>query len=588
MKKRMRLAGLVLALLVIASLFGGTAAFAADSEFIQFPDGFQSVTELNKSDMKLWEVDISDPGQTLRVTSSDADVLEAQLDELAEGSGAYLLTVFAWEAGEATLTFTASNGASVSHTITVADKPVQKDYTLTSDTTSDFSLVQGNSYMVKLHYVAGGSAPDYSAPMLLTDVHDIIGITLVDVDSANNDYFYLVNAVGNVGQSADLYMTNLEYVPEKLCNVKIGVNKNLSLDTNASTIYKSAKPEFLYTCNMGDTYRFVAYTNSATAPKVSVSGSSASASYIGRVPGGYEYRMKALEWGLSVVRVTLNGETASFPVAVAEELQPLVKSDTPKSISLEKGKSYTFKFTVMGGGEPSFTAGTGGVVSIQTVKKEGINYFVKITGTGNAQTGTSLNVTFPQSGGTGFDQNMAAITLTQPKPIPPKSDTNSNFSVKQGLSYTFKITGAVSFNAGTPGVFKTEKVGVSGNDAYYKITAIGKPGQQAGFYMTAAGQAPQKVCVVAVDPPAPVLSDTNADFKLAKNASYQFKITAPGATAVNFNAGSAGVLQVSFVKRVGNDFYYKITATGRSGDASGIYVSLPGQNAKKLCVVSIA
>ena len=588
MKRRFRFTALTLVLLLVFSAFGRTAASAADAESIQFPDGFQSVTEMNKSDMKLWDVYLSDPSQKLTVTSSDADVLEAQLDELAEGSGAYLLTVFAWEAGEATLTFTATDGASVSHSITVTDKPVQRDYTLTSDTTADFSIVQGNSYMLKLHYVAGGSAPEYGAPMLLTDVHDIVSITLADADPDNHDYFYLVSAVGNAGQSADLYTTNLQYVPEKLCKVKITANKNLRLDTSASTIYRSAKPESLYTCNKGDTYRFVAYTNSAAAPKVSVSGGSASASYIGKVPGGYEYRMKALDWGLSVVRVSLNGETASFPVAVAEDLPPLVKSDTPKSIGLEKGKSYTFKFTIIGGGEPSFTAGTGGVVSIQTVKKEGVDYFVKVTGVGKAQTGTSLNITFPQSGGTGFDQNAAVSTLTQPKPVSPKSDTNSDFSVGQGQSFLFNITDAVSFNAGTAGVFRTEKVASSGNVAFYRITAVGKPGQQVGFYMKAEGQPAQKVCVVTVAPPVPVQSDTNADFKLAKNASYQFKITAPGAASVNFNAGTSGVFKVTFVKHSGSDFYYKITAAGRPGDASGIYASLPGQDPRRLCVVSVA
>lgn len=589
MKKKFRFTSLTLVFLLIFSVFGGTAASAADQDFIQFPDGFQSVTELNKSDMKIWEVTIPDPTQTLTVTSSDADVLDPQLDETEEGSGNYLLTVFAWEAGEATLTITASNGASVSHSITVTDKPVQRDYTLTSDTTSDFSIVQGNSYTLKLHYVAGGSAP--STPTLMTyGKSKVLAIRLFDVDSENHDYFYRVDAVGDVGQSADLYMTNLEYVPEKLCTVKITAGKNLKLDTNASTIYKAAKPEFSYTCNVGDTYRFVAYTNSATAPKVSTSNGWTSASYVGKVPGGYEYRMKALDWGDSVVRVTLNGEMASFPVYAYEEAQqPFVKSDTPKSISLEKGKSYTFKFTIMGGGEPSFTAGTGGVVSIQTVKKEGIDYFVKVTGVGKAQTGTSLNITFPQSGRAGFDQNAAVINLTQPKTIPPKSDTNSDFSVKQGLSYTFKITGAASFNAGTAGVFTTEKVGASGNDVFYRITAIGKPGQQVGFYMAAKGQQQaQKVCAVTVGLPAPIVSDTNADFRLAKNASYQFKLTAPGAVSVNFGAGTSGVFRVAFVKRVGSDFYYRITAIGRPGDASGIYTSLPGQDAKKLCIVSVA
>ncbi|MDF2632082.1 MAG: hypothetical protein K0Q85_678, partial [Caproiciproducens sp.] len=163
--------------------------------------------------------------------------------------------------------------------------------------------------------------------------------------------------------------------------------------------------------------------------------------------------------------------------------------------------------------------------------------------------------------------------------------------VRQGLSYTFKITGASRFYTDTDGVFKTEQVKTIGSTVFYKITALGEPGQQADFYMAAADQSVQKVCTVAVAaPPPPIViqSDTNRDFAIAPKFSYQFKITAPGATAVNFNAGTAGVFEVNFVRRTGDDFYYKITAIGQSGKEAGIYASVPGQTPQKLCKVSIS
>ncbi len=589
MKKQFRITSLTLALLLIFSLFGGTAVFAAENQSIQFSNNFTSVTELDKGAMQFYGALLTDPSLTLTVTSSDKDTLDAEVQEILPHSGSYLLGVMAWKSGTATLTFTLSDGTTLTQTITVSNTEVQKNYTLTSDTVSDFSLAQGNSYTIKLHYVGGDSL--LGMPLLMTnDQEDIVGIRLVDADPDNGDYFYRVDAVGSVGQSAELYTTNMEFVPEKLCKVTITANKGLSLDTNAATIYQAEKPEFVYTCNIGDTYRFVARTNSATAPKVSTTTNGVvSASLIGKVPGGYEYRMKAVKDGEAVVRVTLNGETASFPVSVNTESQePYVISDTPKSINLEKGKAYTYKFSMMGGGEPSFTTGTGGVVSTPAVRKDGINYFVTVTGTGKANTGTSLNVTFQQSSGDHYTQNVANITLTQPKAVPPKSDTSGNFAVKQGQSYTFKITGASSFGPGTAGIFKTEKIGTSGNDVYYRITATGKPGQQTGFYMTAAGLPAQKVCMVTVDLPVEIRSDTNSDFTLAKDSSYLFKITAPGAESIHFGMGSEGVFTVSLVKHTGNDFYYRITAVGKSGSASGIYTSLPGQSAKRICAVSIA
>jgi hypothetical protein len=75
-------------------------------------------------------------------------------------------------------------------------------------------------------------------------------------------------------------------------------------------------------------------------------------------------------------------------------------------------------------------------------------------------------------------------------------------------------------------------------------------------------------------------SDTTKDFSVAKGSTYQFKITS--ATAPTFTTGTAGVFSVALASKNGNDYFYKITAIGNVGAATGIYL-----NGTKLLVATV-
>ena len=145
------------------------------------------------------------------------------------------------------------------------------------------------------------------------------------------------------------------------------------------------------------------------------------------------------------------------------------------------------------------------------------------------------------------------------------SDTTSNFSLAQGSSYQFKITSATqpSFAVGTAGVFNSELVAKNGNDYFYKITATGKPGQEAGIYLNG-----NKLLVASVKAPA-FKCDTT--MKTTVKGSYTIKVTAD--KAPSFAVGTAGVFKAEFVSNKGNDYFYKITSTGKKGAEAGIYVN---------------
>ncbi|MCI1966268.1 MAG: hypothetical protein LKJ17_09100 [Oscillospiraceae bacterium] len=159
------------------------------------------------------------------------------------------------------------------------------------------------------------------------------------------------------------------------------------------------------------------------------------------------------------------------------------------------------------------------------------------------------------------------------------SDTNNDFSIAPGASYQFKITAsaAPAMVAGTAGVLNVTNVGKSGNDYFIKVTAAANAaGKETGLYVNGT-----KLLVVKVAGTPSFVSDTTAAVKVAKGASYQYKITA--ATAPSFTLGTAGVFNYTLVSHNGNNYFYKVTAVGAAGAQTGVYV-----NGQKVNVATVA
>lgn len=566
---------------------------------ISYSENYQCLKfrDMRKNEIMYSEIAVDNPELLLSIVSKDESIMKVLSFEQLPIPGHYVVALQAVGEGYTTLTTTASDGTSEDMSVIVKGV-LDKDYTLTSDTTKDFSIQQNGSYFIKINFTYTGPTTDSPTwnpstfggsimleyPLLVSGNPDIL-VTLVSKD--DSEYLFRIDAAGNAGQTATLYAGSYNYMPEELCKVTISAApKNIRLDTTG-----------LYACNSGDSYRFVAYTNnSTTRPTVNANNDLVSVQYVCKVNGGYEYRMTAQNGtGFSLVRVTSGGETVSFPVLVDNSFEPIIESDTNEEIKLAKGESYTYKFTIMGGGEPTFKSvynavpTDDGIMRVQLVKKDGLNYYVKVTATSDKVGEQSyVCIMFPNNihhnpnsfSGYGEVQikSSSAPTTTM------KSDTNSNFTLNKGSSYTFKISNATKFVPGSAGIFETKLIRKSGNDSYYKVTATGKVGSSVGFYMS-NGNTTQRVCMVTIGNPASIAmkSDTTSDFSLVQGKSYTFKIT--GAT--NFTCGSPGAFKTELVKKVGNDRYYKITATGKAGSSAGLYMSAPGQAAQIVCIVTI-
>ena len=553
--------------------------------------------DMRQNEMMYSEISVSDPSISLSVVSNDESVIQVSpVQKEGDRPGYYIIALYAVGEGFTTLTITASDGSTDYMPVTVQGL-LDKDYTLTSDTIQDFTIAQNGSYFMKLNYtyngptghantIAGVSLLDI--PLLVSD-NPNIQVTLVA--KKDSEFVFRIDALGAVGQSATLYSGSYNYMSEELCKVTIsGAPKNIHLDTTG-----------LYESNNGESYRFVAYTNSPTPPAASTINNLVSVQYVRKVNGGYEYRMTTSNnlQGYSQIRVTSGSETASFPVLINSLSNPIVKSDTHQVVKLAKGESYTYKFTIMGGGEPTFTSvynavpttpSSPGIMTVQLVKKDGLNYYVKVTALSDKIGDESyVCIRFPES--YAYSPNsFSSYGTVQIKPDPSapviamKSDTTSSFTLAQNKSYTFKVTGAAIFAPDSEELFRTEFIRKSGNDYYYRITSMGFPGQRAEFSMS-NGITTQKVCVVTIGALIPVVmkSDTTQNFSLTHGKSYTFKIT--GATG--FNPGTQDLFNTELVKRSGSDSYFKITAIGPAGSSSGMYMGIADQTGQKVCVVSI-
>ena len=87
-----------------------------------------------------------------------------------------------------------------------------------------------------------------------------------------------------------------------------------------------------------------------------------------------------------------------------------------------------------------------------------------------------------------------------------------------------------------------------------------------------------------------VVSDTTVNFTLKHGQAYCFKMTVVNGNAMtpSFTVGNGDVLKTQFVAKIGNDYYYRVYATGTPGQSTGVYTALAGNAPVKHCAVTVA
>ena len=87
---------------------------------------------------------------------------------------------------------------------------------------------------------------------------------------------------------------------------------------------------------------------------------------------------------------------------------------------------------------------------------------------------------------------------------------------------------------------------------------------------------------------AAVKSDSPYNLSIPQSNSYTIKFTVSGTAkgAPTFKVGNGSILQTS-LKKIGANYYFKVTAAGKEGDSTGVYSQMPGQAAVCQAVVKI-
>ena len=138
-----------------------------------------------------------------------------------------------------------------------------------------------------------------------------------------------------------------------------------------------------------------------------------------------------------------------------------------------------------------------------------------------------------------------------------------------------------NLEAAANNLVKAEKPSTGNSGKGSTSANIGNAYGAAGVVSAAQGVTSQKAYVV---------SDTTVNFNLKRGSAYCFKMTVVNGNNMvpGFTVGNGEVLKTQFVAKIGNDYYYRVYATGTPGQSTGVYTTLPGQNAVKHCTVTIA
>ena len=258
--------------------------------------------------------------------------------------------------------------------------------------------------------------------------------------------------------------------------------------------------------------------------------------------------------------ITLNHSTLSLKVGASKSL---VATVTPSNVA---DKTVTWSSS---NANIAVVNESGQV----TAKSAGTATITAETWNGKTATCTVTVTKADHDNGNDENENKSSKPVVPSTPVPTTtyvSDTTHDLTVNN--TYQFKITSKDSktptFVIGTPGVFEIESTIRNGNDYFIKLRAIGAPGDKAGIYINNG----QRLLVATVGSnPNYVKLDTGKQLSIRAGKTYQFRVTA--AKRPTFVCGTGSTFRVAFAGSKGNDYFFKVTATGKAGAKAGFYVN---------------
>lgn len=127
-------------------------------------------------------------------------------------------------------------------------------------------------------------------------------------------------------------------------------------------------------------------------------------------------------------------------------------------------------------------------------------------------------------------------------------------------SQSFAVSGTVFLPSG---VTNPNKVSLG---VCIPVSVLGKSSSGGGQHSSSTAKTQQ-----AASATSSYLSDTTQD--LTVDGTYQFRITSTDGSVPSFVLGTPGVFSAQMVQGTGNEYFFKVTAVGRPGDRTGVYVN---------------
>lgn len=293
-----------------------------------------------------------------------------------------------------------------------------------------------------------------------------------------------------------------------------------------------------------------------------------------------------------------NGTTPDTPNTPSTVDPLLFKCDTTSTYTFGANKVYYYKITTPDTMVPSCSSSNTSAVSVSYYSKTTDGFLFKLTsnGTGTATITTTAadgrNVSFTAVGASGT--NASPSTPIPVSPSVPSTPTNSNLTCDTATPYTFGSNSVYCYKITTSG--STQPTAVSSNTSavtvtfykkisggyLYKITNVGK----GTAVITTTDSDGRKASFTAYGTAGGVVSDTPANITVKKGSTYQFKFTAKSGLSVSFTSGNGSVIKPASIKKIGNDYYYKILGVNKG--CTGVYAKVSGQSSVRECIVTVA
>ena len=177
------------------------------------------------------------------------------------------------------------------------------------------------------------------------------------------------------------------------------------------------------------------------------------------------------------------------------------------------------------------------------------------------------------------DDSTVTYVLIPASEQPPVASIAGTVNVAQGNTVLFDVTSGKPtdqrFAAGNDAVSETRLyTAYKDGKASYGAYGHGKAGQTTGIYVNGVKLFEVKVVK------APYTSDTTVNISSKKHGEmYWFRITPNDASAkVSYTAGNGSVLSTrSKGKQKNGSYLFGFKITGKTGDQSGVYVEIGGQ-----------